>query len=134
MKISLKPQEAEQLFHTAMCNVFGTGYYNGYGLKLEYDSKEYEESRNNIPREGVGASFQICFEDVLLQMLRDGKQIKLIDTEGDGEEFSITLKDVHKRVQKAPIKNILNELEGSGDICDSDCILQTVFFGDIVFG
>lgn len=134
MKILLEPQEAEQLFHTAMCNVFGTDYHTNHGLELVYDAFEYEKSRNNISREGVGASFQVCFEDVLMQMLRDGKQIKLVDIEGDDEEFSITLKDVHEKVHNTPVQSLMRELDETGDVEDSDAIIQTVFFGEVVFG
>ena len=128
MKILLEPQESEQLFHTAMCNVFGTGYHNGYGLELEYDALEYETSKKKL-------SGQVCFEDVLLQMLKDGKKLTLVDVEYDGEyTSSITIEDIHQKVQNTPTQSLINELEGSGDVNDSDIIIQTVFFGDIIFG
>lgn len=129
MKILFEPKEAEQLFHTAMCNVLGTDYHTNHGLELVYDAKEYEESRSKLITESL-----ICFEDVLMQMLRDGKQIKLVDIEGDDEEFSITLQDVHERISQTPTVALLNEMNGTGDVIDSDAIIQTVFFGDVVFG
>ena len=127
MKIVLTPQESEQMFFDSMCNVLGTGYFDGYGLELDYDRNDYRESREKLENP--------CFEDVLLQMLRDGKKLTLVDFECGGEYTrSITLKDVHKKVCKTPIRHLMNMINEEGDVVTSDVILQTVFFDEIVFG
>ena len=127
MKLFLTPEESEQVFFDSMCNVFGTDYHAGYGLELEYDMKDYVQSRKKMNGEP-------CWEDVLLQMLKDGKSLTLVDVECDGEYTStITIKDVYEKVQNTNYNNLINVVEGTGDVSDSDCVIQTVFFGEIIF-
>jgi hypothetical protein len=115
------------MFFDSMCNVFGTGYFDGYGLELDYDENDYKESRNKLT--------DPCFEDVLFQMLKDGKKLTLVDVECDGEYTrSITLEDVHNKVCKTPTRFLMDMINEEGDVETSDVILQTVFFDDIVFG
>jgi len=127
MKITLTPQESEQMFFDSMCNVFGTGYFDGYGLELDYNEKDYKESREKLQNP--------CFEDVLLQMLKDGKTLTLVDIECDGEYTrSITLEDVHNKVCNTPTNHLMDMINEDGDVVTSDVILQTVFFDEIIFG
>ena len=127
MKITLTPQESEQMFFDSMCNVFGTGYFDGYGLELDCNEKDYKESREKLQNP--------CFEDVLLQMLKDGKTLTLVDIECDGEYTrSITLEDVHNKVCNTPTNHLMDMINEDGDVVTSDVILQTVFFDEIIFG
>jgi hypothetical protein len=127
MKITLTPQESEQMFFDSMCNVFGTGYFDGYGLELDYNEKDYKESKEKLQNP--------CFEDVLLQMLKDGKTLTLVDIECDGEYTrSITLEDVHNKVCNTPTNHLMDMINEDGDVVTSDVILQTVFFDEIIFG
>ena len=127
MKIVLTPEESEKIFHDSMCNVFGMNYHCGYGLDLDYDELDYLESKNKLTNP--------CWEDVLLQMLKDGKKLTLVDVEGDGDMTrSITIEDVHNKVQNTPIRFLSNIIEENSDVEDSNVVIQTVFFDEIVFG
>jgi hypothetical protein len=127
MTINLTPQESEQMFYDSMCNVFGTGYHEGYGLELTYSKKDYESAKTKLTSP--------CWEDVLLQILKDGGKLTLVDLECDGEYTkSITLKDVHQKVCKTPLKFLMSVIEETGDVVTSDVIIQTVFYDDIIFG
>jgi hypothetical protein len=129
MKIILEPSEAEEIFYSSLCNI--GNYFNGYGLDLRYDRSQYKASREHL--EHIGQS--ICYEDVLMQILRDGGQLECVDIEGEGEmTSSITMKDVHERISKVPVKNLLTIIEENDDIVDADIVLQTVFFEEIIFG
>jgi hypothetical protein len=58
-----------------------------------------------------------------------------VDHEGDGDMTqSITMKEVHERVEKTPLFNITNIHEGHDDASDADVVLQTVFFEEVIFG
>lgn len=125
MKILLTPQESETFFHNALCN--GLGYVEGYGLELTFKDSHYKAARKKL-----GSP---CYEDVLLQILKDGKPLKMIDHECDGEYTrEITLKDVHEKVQTTDASWLLQMENGEDDATTADCILQTVFFGEIIFG
>ena len=125
MKILLTPQESETFFHNSLCN--GLGYVEGYGLELTFKDTHYKAARKKLDSP--------CYEDVLLQILKDGKPLKMIDHECDGEYTrEITLKDVHEKVQTTDATWLLQMEHGEDDATTADCILQTVFFGEIVFG
>lgn len=129
MKIILEKQESEEIFFNAMCN--GLGYVTGYGLELDYKEKEYTAAAAAIKAKGESP----CFEDVLLEILKRGGSLTLVDRECDGEYTStITLKDVHKRVAQTPANHLLDMINEQDDACTADVVLQSVFFQDIIFG
>jgi hypothetical protein len=133
MKISLTPQEAESHFHNALCN--GLGYISSYGLELEYNDADYKAAKQNILKYKTAADISVvCYEDVLVQILRDGKTLTLVDNENGEDDAVITLKDVHERVEKTPIQHLMNAITENDDAETADVILQTVFLGDIVYG
>jgi hypothetical protein len=131
MKIVLTPAEAEDIFYNSLCNAVGTGYMEGYGLRLQADRSQYKNSREHLERLGKDT----CYEDVLMQILRDGGSLTFVDIEGDGDMTrSITMKEVHERVEKIPISNLCNIHEETDDAADADIVLQTVFYEEVIFG
>jgi hypothetical protein len=125
MKIVLTEQESEEYFYNSLCN--SLGYLEGYGLSLFYDSTEYKEAKSKLNNP--------CFEDVLMQILKDGGTLHLKDIEGEGEmDSSITLQDVHERVSITPFKHLSDMMSENDDAETGDVILQTVFFRELVFG
>jgi hypothetical protein len=76
-----------------------------------------------------------CFEDVLMEMLRMGKTLTMVDEEGEGDNNStITLKDVHERVSNTPVRHLMDMINEDDDADTADVIIQTVFFNEIIFG
>lgn len=127
MEIKLTPQESEQYFYNALCNAVGTNYMDGYGLEMSFFSRDYLAAKEKLKSP--------CYEDVLMQILRDGKKLTFVDNESEGDMTrSITLKDVHERVQLTPIKHLTDMIEENDDVVTADVILQTTFFGEIIFG
>ena len=128
MEIKLSKEESEEYFYNALCN--GLGYISGYGLELDNGS-EYINAQKRLNDKGVKG---ICYEDVLMEVLRGGDQLTLVDYDGDEERFSITLDDVHNKVQKVPVSHLLDMVEERDDAVTADVILQTVFLGEVIFG
>ena len=125
MKLTLTPQESENFFYNSLCN--GLDYIYGYGLQLNYNDQEYDEACSKLDSP--------CFEDVLMQMLRDGKGLTLVDFECDGEYTrTITLKEVHERVQDTPIRHLMDAINENDDAVTADVIIQQVFFQETIFG
>jgi hypothetical protein len=125
MKILLTPEESEKFFYNSLCN--GLGYVSGYDIELTFAESHYKAARKKL--DGP------CFEDVLMQILRDGKPLKIVDHGCDGEyNRTITLKDVHEKVQTTDASWLLQMENEEDDATTADCILQTVFFGEIIFG
>ena len=125
MEIKLTNAESEEYFYNALCN--GLNYFSGYGIILEYDTKEYQKSRTKLKSP--------CFEDVLMQMLRDGKTLTFEDIECEGEYTrTISLKDIHDKVSKTPIKHLSDMINENDDATTADVILQSVLYDEIIFG
>lgn len=129
MRVILDPLEAENLFHTALCN--GLGGFDYYGISVSYDEKDYDKAKESLKDTHASA----CYEDILLQILRNGGKLFIIDHEGEDEEIqkSITLADVHERVHNAPNAHLMNIIFERDDAITADVILQWVFFQEIIY-
>ena len=133
MEIMLTPQESEEYFYNALCN--GLGYVSSYGISLDYSDEDYADAKKKLGVERP--DFFPCFEDVLMEMLRMGYSLIMVDDEGDGDEennSTITLKDVHEKVSKAPVRHLMDMINENDDAETADVIIQQVFFNEIVFG
>jgi len=132
MTIILTPQESEEYFYNALCN--GLGYVQQYGLDLRYDVNEYKDAKLRL--QSLKPNESICYEDVLMQILRDGGKLNLFDEEEqlDNEDNFITLEDVHERVANTQTNHLLDMINENDDADTADVMLQQVFLGDIIFG
>ena len=125
MQIILTPEESINFFYNALC--IGLGYIGGYGLKIDYSKDAYASARKGLQ--------EPCFEDVLIQILKDGGILTFVDIENDGEYTKhIIMQDVVDRVAKTPADHLLDEINEEGDATTADVILQTVAFGEVIFG
>jgi len=127
MKITLSPEESEEIFHNSLCNGHEIAYY---GLSLETVEKQYTEAKKRLLEKGESP----CLEDVWMEILRGGGKLTLIDSENGMEPSIIRLADVHERVQNTPINHLIDAINGCDDGITADVILQTVFYKDIIFG
>lgn len=132
MEIKLTPQECEEIFYNAMCN----GLSCGYGLSFDVDNVLYQKAKQSLRQlQQINPNQSICYEDVYIEVLRQGGKMDVYDEEGDGEyNRSITLKDIHKRVPKVPPTYLVQMIAGEDDAETADKILQIVFFKEIIFG
>lgn len=131
MKVQLTPEESETHFFDALCNGLQEMQY--YGLELQYSDEDYKAAKD-ILKEQSGENTEICYQDVLMQILRMGKSLSLVDLEGGEDSKSITLKDVHERVSNTPISHLMDAINENGDAITADVIIQTVFLNDVIYG
>ncbi len=134
VSINLTTEKSLEIFYNALCNVYGNGYWNGYGLIFsDVSNNGYADAKARLLKDSP--KIKHCYEDIILQAIKSGESYTVIDEEGGGEYTrSINLQDICDQVKKSPIKNISNILNESDDIIDSDVILQTVFFDSVIFG
>lgn len=127
MRVILTNEESLEYFHNALCNAVGTGYMQGYGLELTYSEDEYRLAKDKLTTP--------CYEDVLIQILKDGGSLTFTDLEGDDENTkSITIDDVYAKVQNVPFEHLQDMINGTDDASTADIILQIVFYDTIIFG
>jgi hypothetical protein len=131
MEIKLTKTEAEGFFFNALCN--GLSHIGVYGLALEALEVDYKAARERLKEKDPNGS--VCFEDVLMEILRHGGELTMKDLECDGEYTrSITLNEVYDRISQTPAKYLVDMLNENDDAETADVILQTVFYQEIVFG
>ena len=126
MKILLTAQESEQIFYNSLCNGHQIAYY---GLQLEYD-EEYDKAKKRLVKKGE----RTCLEDVWMEILRGGGTLTLVDEENGLEPSVISLQDVHERVQNTDARHLLDAINEEDDGDTADVILQSVFYGEVIFG
>jgi len=130
MELKLTTTESEEFFYNSMCN--GLGFVlNAYDLDLQYSDDEYKLAKESLAiKDDV-----VCFEDVLMQMLRMGYKLTIKDIGCDGEfDSTIGLAQVHSRVQRSPIKHLMDMANMRDDGDTADAILQHVFYKEYIFG
>jgi hypothetical protein len=130
MKIYLETKECENVFYDALCN--GLSYVRGYGLELSFDDQAYSQAKQSL--KDAAPNDVICYEDVLMEVLRQGGSLTLRDLEGDEPDATITITDVYDRMSSVPANNLIAVLEESGDACDADVVLQTIFLKEVIYG
>jgi len=126
MEIILTKEEKEQIFFAVLCNIEGAHYFELYGLRLQTDPKLYNKFKET----------QDSHEDVILKILKNGGALKCIDLEEHAKESytcEITLNDIYERFNLIPTENLLNMINQTDDITDSDIILQTLFYKQLIF-
>jgi len=129
MNINLTHEESEAHFYNAICN--GLGELRYYDLDLDYDTKEYKAAKQQLSDKQPDT--QACWEDVLMEMLRSGNTLWIVD-ENDNERHPITLDLVHERVQQTPVNHLMNAINENDDATTADCIIQTVIYGEVIYG
>jgi hypothetical protein len=129
MEIKLTHTESELYFYNALCN--GLSYISGYNLELTYDETAYNDAKNRLKEKSPDG---LCYEDVLMEILRGGGVLTLEDREGNEDSASITLQEVHNRVPLTQLNHLMNMINENDDAETADVILQTVFLQDIVYG
>lgn len=133
ISISLDRETSESIFFESLANALD--YMTGYGLKLKWNSEEYDQAKETLSEIYLSNGETVSFEDILMKVLKDGGSLTFEDIEYDGEYTStITIQDVWDKVQNTPYRNLISMIEENGDASDSDAVLQTVFFGEILFG
>ena len=129
MNINLTHEESEAHFYNAICN--GLGELRYYDLELDYDAKEYKAAKQQLSDKQPDN--QACWEDVLMEMLRSGNTLWVVDS-NDDERHPITLDLVHERVQQTPTSHLMNAINENDDATTADCIIQTVIYGEVIYG
>ena len=128
MKITLNQEELIEVIHNALCN--GLGWISGYGLELNISQEDYQKAKANIQTENT-----ICYEDVLIQHLKDGNALEFYDNEQE-EDVSFTLESAKLSLEgnENVASHILDMINEQDDAITADCILQTCLYDDVIFG
>ena len=125
MIITLENHEKEEYFHNALCNE--QGMLNSSGIEITYSKGDYMAAKTKLTKP--------CYEDILMQILKDGNKLQMIDLEDDDNVLAeITLQDMYDNFQYVSQEVIISYVEESDDACTADALLQYVFLKELVYG
>jgi hypothetical protein len=128
----LNNEEKEKVLHTILCD--GLSPLNSCGLDIKYSDKSYSAARKIWIAANPDKS--PCREDILLQVIKDGK-FTIVDLEGEGEHTKKLTLDMLDSIKSERavglIMNILDE-NGDYDAWDAFNTLQYILYGELVFG
>jgi len=126
--------EILDIFLNSLCGVIYGNYMEGYGLEWVFDHMIYCKIKEDLRSKGKS----ICYEDVLIEMLKQGHSLTLRDVEGMGDKseytVSITKKDIIENFKYIPYEVLANFITEDDDIDDHDQVIQYCFYKDLIFG
>ena len=120
----------------------------GYWGQIVPNNRQYEEAKKWI-RENSEPDYEICYEEVIAQILFDGKSVTVRDIEGDQESW-LSLSNLSYGIRKAFQEGYYSDYnwlvpDGGGsnkwhlepdqiDAEVADVIIQLSVLGEIVYG
>ena len=120
----------------------------GYWGRIVPNSEQYKEAKKWI-RENEEPDYEICYEEVIAQMLFDGKSVTIRDIEDDKESW-LSLSNLSYGIRKAFQEGYYSDYnwlvpDGGGsnkwhlepdqiDAEVADVIIQLAVLGDVVYG
>lgn len=120
----------------------------GYWGRIVPNNEQYKEAKKWI-RENEEPDYEICYEEVIAQMLFDGKSVAVRDTEDDQESW-LSLSNLSYGIRKAFQEGYYSDYnwlvpDGGGsnkwhlepdqiDAEVADVIIQLAVLGDVVYG
>lgn len=122
-----KQYETNDLVDLLSTAMVGCAYWCS---ELDYKPDEYQEAKARLKEKGNN---DICYEEVLVEMLESGKSLWFCDDEED-EQYELTLEQLLNGIElNAEQRPHDCDLE-NGDAITADCIIQFALFNEVVFG
>ena len=143
------PQITIKITKEDVVDIFSSGMDGiGYWGQIVPNDRQYEEAKKWI-RENSEPDYEICYEEVIAQILFDGKSVTVRDIEGDQESW-LSLSNLSYGIRKAFQEGYYSDYnwlvpDGGGsnkwhlepdqiDAEVADVIIQLSVLGEIVYG
>lgn len=126
MKIKATLEEKLDIVHTALCN--GLGWMKAYDLEFEIDGDK-EQADKNLEEKGK----YVCIEHFIIEVIRLGGSLQVKDY-NDDEIHHLNLESIEENFDNIDFKHLLDVINKNDDVITADCILQTLIYGDIIYG
>lgn len=105
-----------------------------YWGRIEPDHKLYVQAKQKLLESGKFTEEDLCYEDILAEMLLSGKILKIIDQEDPDKIYRVSYGMLKKGVEQNYIDFPEDRDLEEGDALTCDRIMQYAVFGDIIFG
>ena len=130
VSIKLTEDFKKEILLNSLCN--GLGQLQAYGLELTFNDEDYTEAKKSYYQRNNQNSVA-CYEDIILEILTNGKQISFLDHETD-EIFYLSFEMALSNLDKLEVERVIQLIDESDDSETADIVLQTCLFGEIIFG
>lgn len=100
--------------------------------EFKYDYTDYDLAKEKL-FQADGKKSDICYEGVILQMLKDGNSVVFVDRDDD-EEHSLDFSSLIKGIELYMSSEHVSSMDlDEWDDADFDGVIQYALFGEIVF-
>lgn len=99
--------------------------------EIDYEADCYADAKQRLKDKGNN---DICYEEVLVEILEGGESIYFIDAEDSDEVYELTLKKLLNGIKLNAENRPDDSSIEDGDGETMDCIIQYALFGDVIFG
>ena len=130
VSIKLTEDFKKEILLNSLCN--GLGQLQAYGLELIFNDEDYTEAKKSYYKRNNQNSVA-CYEDILLEILTNGKHLSFLDNETD-EIFHLSFELALSNLDKLEVERVIQLIDETDDGETADVVLQTCLFGEIIFG
>ena len=129
-KIIFEMEKALEILHSILCNG-ALDEFSGYGFSLDYSKDQYNMAKDHLKANNKN----VCFEDILVQMVRVGGKLRFIDVEGEGTYTKgLNIGVLLEGLNNASLDRVMEIINEEDDATTGELVLQEILFGEIVFG
>lgn len=135
VKVIATQEEKLSVLHSALCG--GIGLVGVFGLEADYDDDAYNAARERLTASGAKGKYteSVCYEDILIEMIRGGGAITLTDVEtDDGVIGNISLATLEANWDKIPANIIIAYIEENYDAYTALNFIQASVLGELRYG
>ena len=98
--------------------------------EIDYEASDYADAKQRLKEKGNN---DICYEEVLVEILEGGESLWFCDSEED-ERYELTLEKLLNGIKLNAENRPDDSSIEDGDGETMDCIIQFALFKDIIFG
>jgi hypothetical protein len=127
VQIRLTTKQKNQIIFNCLCN---TSQFSS-NIELDYCSLEYNKAKSNLKSKTDSI---VCYEDIIMHMLKKGKTFVAKDVEEIEDSTEFTLKSMHSNFNLIPFRFLSDMIQEQDDADTADVILQYLILGDHIYG
>lgn len=134
VKVNASEDERLHILYSALCN--GWNEMLHFGLECDFDGDDYAAARDALIAAGKTAE-ELCFEDMLIQLVRNGKAITVSDIELGYEPEIVgylSLATLNANWDKVPPRILLAYINEEDDAWTAVDFMQVICMGEITRG
>lgn len=134
MKVKVEVLELEKDDLVSILSGF-MSYSNYWCGEVDWKEEEYEEAKaREIALLEDDKEDSVCIEDIMANMLLNGKSLILKDAEGEFEDAELTLEYLKSGLNLSFKNNSISLDADDWDAADCDIIIQNAIFNEVVYG